>query len=123
MLGFFSNGYDRVFLERLGDHAELGYYSVGVSMASYISVFQSAIGNTFQPDLFQAIAQRNRKQLTRVIVLLVGSNVGWLIYEAQFEVVEETTTETTVTQDNASGYNNYIENNGDIVNGETDNNN
>lgn len=73
MLGFFSNGYDRVFLERLGDHAELGYYSVGVSMASYISVFQSAIGNTFQPDLFQAIAQRNRKQLTRVIVLLVGS--------------------------------------------------
>ena len=58
-----------------------------------------------------------------LIVLLVGSNVGWLIYEAQFEVVEETTTETTVTQDNASGYNNYIENNGDIVNGETDNNN
>ena len=73
MLGFFSNGYDRVFLERLGNNTELGYYSVGVSMASYISVFQSAIGNTFQPDLFQAIAQRNRKQLAKVVVLLVGS--------------------------------------------------
>ena len=56
-----------------------------------------------------------------LIVLLVGSNAGWLIYEAQFDVVEETTTETTVTQDNANGYNNYIGNDGDIVNGETDN--
>lgn len=73
MLGFFSNGYDRVFLERLGNNTELGYYSVGVSMAAYISVFQSAIGNTFQPDLFQAIAQRNRNRLAKVVLLLVGS--------------------------------------------------
>ena len=56
-----------------------------------------------------------------LIVLLVGSNVGWLIYEAQFEVVEETT--TTITQDNSDGYNNYIGNDGDIVNGKADNNN
>lgn len=53
-----------------------------------------------------------------LIVLLVGSNAGWLWYESQFEVVEET---TTITQENAEGYNNYIGNDGDIVNGETDN--
>lgn len=58
-----------------------------------------------------------------LVLLLVGSNVGWLIYESQFEVVEETTTETTITQENADGYNNYIGNDGDIVNGETDNQN
>ena len=72
-----------------------------------------------------ARAERHTKALILVIVLLivllVGTNVGWLIYNSQFEVVEETTTETTVTQDNASGYNNYIGNDGDIVNGETDN--
>lgn len=56
-----------------------------------------------------------------LIILLVGSNVGWLIYNSQFEVVEETT-ETNITQDNDGGYNNYIGNDGDIVNGETDNN-
>ena len=56
-----------------------------------------------------------------LIILLVGTNAGWLIYEAQLEVVEETTTETTVTQDNADGYNNYIGNDGDIVNGKADN--
>ena len=70
-------------------------------------------------------AERHTRALIWVIVLLivllVGTNVGWLIYNSQFEVLEETTTETTVTQDNASGYNNYIGNDGDIVNGETDN--
>lgn len=53
-----------------------------------------------------------------LIVLLVGSNVGWLIYNSQFEVMEES---TTITQENAEGYNNYIGNDGDIVNGETNN--
>mgnify|MGYP003426600070 CR=1 FL=1 len=53
-----------------------------------------------------------------LIALLVGSNIGWLIYESQFEVVEE----TTVTQENENGYNNYIGNDGDINYGETDNN-
>ena len=72
-----------------------------------------------------ARAERHTKALIWVIVLLivllVGTNAGWLIYQSQFEVVEETTTETTVEQDNASGYNNYIGNDGDIVNGKTDN--
>jgi hypothetical protein len=53
-----------------------------------------------------------------IIVLLVGSNIGWLVYNSQFEIVEES---TVVTQENADGYNNYIGNDGDIVNGETDN--
>lgn len=72
-----------------------------------------------------ARAERQTKSLVWVIVLLivllVGSNCAWLWYENQFEVVEETT--TTITQKNADGYNNYIGNDGDIVNGETDNNN
>lgn len=72
-----------------------------------------------------ARAERHTKALVWVvvllIVLLVGTNAGWLWYESQFEVVEETT--NTITQDNADGYNNYIGNDGDIVNGEADNNN
>lgn len=73
MLNFFSNGYDRVYLERLGDNNELGYYSVGVQMAGYINLFQSAIGNTFQPDLFQAIAQKNKNKILKIVLLLIGS--------------------------------------------------
>ena len=45
-----------------------------------------------------------------LIFLLVGTNIGWLIYESQFEVVQD----TTITQENENGYNNYIGNDGDI---------
>lgn len=66
-----------------------------------------------------ARAERGAKRLWVVIilliVLLVGSNGAWLWYESQFETVT-----TEITQENADGYNNYIGNDGDIVNGETD---
>lgn len=73
-----------------------------------------------------ARAERHTKALVWVIVLLivllVGSNGAWLWYENQFEIVEETT-ETIITQDNAEDYNNYIGNDGDIVNGEANDKN
>ena len=66
-----------------------------------------------------ARAERGAKRLWTVIilliVLLVGTNGAWLWYESQFETVT-----TEITQENADGYNNYIGNDGDIVNGETD---
>ena len=66
-----------------------------------------------------ARAERGAKRLwvavILLIVLLVGSNGAWLWYESQFETVT-----TEITQENADGYNNYIGNDGDIVNGETD---
>ncbi len=55
-------------------------------------------------------------QMIIIIILifaLVGSNAGWLWYESQFEDME-------VTQENTDGYNNYIGNDGDILNGEAD---
>ena len=66
-----------------------------------------------------ARTERGAKRLWTVIilliVLLVGTNGAWLWYESQFETVT-----TEITQENADGYNNYIGNDGDIVNGETD---
>ena len=44
-----------------------------------------------------------------LVLLLVGSNVGWLIHENSFEVVEETTTEAfEITQDGANTNNSII---------------
>ena len=51
----------------------MGYYVVGIQIAQYISVFQTSIGSPFQPDLFQAIIQRDSKKLTKVITMLIGS--------------------------------------------------
>ena len=50
-----------------------------------------------------------------LIVLLAASNAAWIWWESQFE-------EVRIEQDNESGYNNFIGNDGDIYNGEADNN-
>lgn len=51
-----------------------------------------------------------------LIVLFVGSNGWWIWRESQFsdEYYE-------ITQENEDGYNNFIGNDGDIYNGETNN--
>ena len=49
-----------------------------------------------------------------LIALLVGTNGAWIWYESQFEDV-------AISQENEDGYNNFIGNDGDIFNGETDN--
>ena len=51
-----------------------------------------------------------------LIVLLVGTNLYWVYYENQF------VDEVTVTQETPSGNNNYVGHDGDITNGQTDNN-
>lgn len=93
--------------------AEKGKKDIENSLTIPFAAHESAMGRE----------ERHIKALVWVIVLLivllVGTNAGWLIYNSQFEVVEETT--TTITQDNADGYNNYIGNDGDIVNGNADN--
>ena len=50
-----------------------------------------------------------------LIILLCASNAAWIWWESQFE-------EVRIEQDNESGYNNFIGNDGDIYNGEADNN-
>ena len=50
-----------------------------------------------------------------LIVLLAASNAAWIWWESQYQTIE-----TTITQENADGYNNYIGNDGDIVNGNAD---
>ena len=50
-----------------------------------------------------------------LILLLAASNGAWIYYESQWEVVQ-----TEVTQRNTDGINNYIGNDGDIINGDTD---
>lgn len=44
-----------------------------------------------------------------VIVLFVGSNAAWILYENSFEDI-------SITQENEDGYNNFIGNDGDITN-------
>ena len=65
-----------------------------------------------------ARAERTAKRLwitiLLLIVLLVGTNAGWIWYQSQFEDI-------AISQENEDGYNNFVGNDGDIFNCETDN--
>ena len=67
-----------------------------------------------------ARAERASKRMWAVIVLLivllVGTNAAWLWWSNQWETVES----WEIVQENDGGYNNYVGNDGDIVNGKTD---
>lgn len=58
-------------------------------------------------------ARRLVRVIVLLIVLLVGSNIAWLVYEEQFETVR-------VQQEKERGVNNFIGNDGDITNGNAD---
>ena len=73
-MGFFTNGYDRVYLERLGQVEELGFYIVAFSICNYLHVFADAVGNTFQPDIFRAIANRSMRTFLKYSVVVLGTN-------------------------------------------------
>lgn len=66
----------------------------------------------------QARADRRFKLMWALLILmliaLVGTNAGWIIYESQFEDV------VTVTQDTPNGNNNYVGHDGSITNGTSD---
>lgn len=71
-----------------------------------------------------ATSERHSKRLWIVIlvliVALIGTNIAWIIHEAQFETVETITEEYDIEQDAECGNNNSIINGGSIVNGETE---
>ena len=69
MLTFFSSGYDKVLLERAGDIATLGIYSVGATIASYLHIFSTSINDTFQPDIFKSIAEKNMRKCFNYVIL------------------------------------------------------
>ncbi len=75
----------------------------------------------------QSAAARQERQIRRmwivVLVLigaLIGTNLAWTIYEAQFETVETITEEYDIEQDAEGGNNNSIINGGSIINGEAE---
>lgn len=63
ILYYFMSGIDIAMLEQLNNPIKLGIYNVAVQITSYLYVFYAAIVQTFEPDIYKAIADDNRKKL------------------------------------------------------------
>lgn len=75
MLNYFFSGVDRAMLEGLDDIKNLGLYNIAAQIAGQLALFSTALGNTFQPDIYESIAQRNRKKTATIIGGIMGLNL------------------------------------------------
>ena len=69
MVDFFLGGYDKVFLQRYVSLDELGIYTIGLTIASYLGVFSTAMGETFNPDIYESIAHKDNKRALKIMLL------------------------------------------------------
>lgn len=72
ILWYFLSGFDRFLIEKLNDSYTLGLYSVGLMIASYMGIFYTTISNTFEPDIYRTIAEKNTKKLFYIIATIIG---------------------------------------------------
>lgn len=74
LLWYFFTGYDRALLVGLNDNNTLGMYNVGLQIASILTVFYTAISQTFEPDIYKAIAEKNKRTLFKLYSAIIGIN-------------------------------------------------
>jgi O-antigen/teichoic acid export membrane protein len=74
VLYYFLSGIDRAMLERLNDSTTFGIYNVAVGISAYLYFFYAAIEKTFEPDIYKAIAENNRKKLIKIITGIIVLN-------------------------------------------------
>lgn len=63
---------DRLFLERLGDTKEYGYYSIGLAIAGFAGTFFLALYQSFEPDLYKLISQEKYKRYILFTVIYIS---------------------------------------------------
>lgn len=72
MLGYFTHGFSTTYLESVGKTTEYGIYVVGVSIGTYLTVFQTAIGSTFQPDIYETTIKKQWRKYIKFCVLQIA---------------------------------------------------
>ena len=74
ILYYFLSDIDRAMLEKLHDTNTFGYYNVAIQITSYLYIFYAAISQTFQPDIYQAIAENKRMKLLKIVIGIIVIN-------------------------------------------------
>lgn len=70
LLTYFFSGFDKLLLEKVDDIHVFGLYNVGFKFASYFTIFTLTVNSTFEPDFYQAIANRDKAKLIKVTILI-----------------------------------------------------
>ena len=77
-------GIDRLFLERLGQIEMLGIYNVGLAISGYMQIFYTTVAHTFEPDIYQTMAQKNNRKLAVIMATIIGvvvlANMAFVLF-------------------------------------------
>ena len=65
-------GIDLALLEPLNDIPNMGLYAIAISIAGYLSLFYTALAQTFEPDTYKAVAQYDYKKIGKIVMLIVS---------------------------------------------------
>lgn len=87
MHSYFTSGYTTTYLESIGDNTNYGIYVVGASIGLYLTVFSTAIGTTFQPDIYEAAIKKQMSRFYKVSlaqIFLISAIVLIFIFLAPF---------------------------------------
>jgi O-antigen/teichoic acid export membrane protein len=71
IIQFFLIGIDISFLEKLNDTTNMGLYVVALSITGYLSILYTALSQTFEPDLYKAVADYNYRKIVKIITLIL----------------------------------------------------
>lgn len=71
IIQYFLIGIDIALLEPLNNISSMGLYVVAISITSHLSILYIAVSQTFEPDLYRAVAQYNYKKVYKIIILIV----------------------------------------------------
>lgn len=75
LMEFIYSGIDRSFLVGLKDTQQLGVYNIAISIGGYVMIFYTTIAQTFQPDLFESVAKKDRRSTIRLVCKIQLLNV------------------------------------------------
>jgi len=75
---------DKLYLERLRDSYEFGFYNIGYTMASYVGLASFALYQAFEPDIYKYVAQKNRRKLflyfSMIILFMAGMSLMFILF-------------------------------------------
>lgn len=84
LLWYFLSGIDRIFLAELNDMHTYGIYCVAIQITAYLTIFYTTVNNTFEPDIFKAIAENKTSRLVKLVLgilsVVIVANLVFIIF-------------------------------------------
>ncbi len=72
ILWYFISGIDRAILVGLNDSYTFGIYSIAIQMSGYLLIIYTSLSTAFEPDIFQAVAEKRLKKMMLILCTIMG---------------------------------------------------